>query len=121
IIILDGAGRVSRMNRAAGELAGPRGAAPAGRPIEALGPGQPWQAAEKLVGTIRGGRVGTTLQVRDEISGRYWDVAGGRFAGPELEEGRILVVAREITPLVELQASLRRAETMTAMGSWSPA
>lgn len=116
IIILDGEGRVSRMNRAASELAGPRGGTPAGRPVEALGSGQPWQAAGELMGAIRGDRAGATLQVRDENSGRHWDVAVGRIAGPELQEGRILIVAREITPLVELQASLRRAETMTVMG-----
>lgn len=117
IVILDREGRVTRMNRAARALANPLSETAADRPVEALGPGQPWQAAADLVRAFYKDSSLDSLQVRDQASGRSWDVAVSHFEGPELREGRILVRGREITRLVELQASLARAETMTAMGA----
>jgi len=116
ILIMEPSGDVVRVNRAALELSGLSEAEIAGRPIDAIGDGEPWQTASQLVSYIAGGRQGTTAETKDD-GGRTWDIIVTRFSAPDGGPERFILVLWEITGIVELQESLRRNETLSAMGT----
>ena len=116
VLILDFAGRIVRLNAAGQQLAGRPYEACIGMPVSQLGVEQPWRKAAEVVEAMRRQQAGVQFQVTDPTTGRTWDVAGSLWSRPG-EERRVIVVAADITRLMELQASLRRSETMSAMGA----
>jgi PAS domain S-box-containing protein len=116
ILIMERSGAVVRVNRAALDLSGLSEEKIAGRPIDAIGDGEPWQTAAQLVSYIAGEKQGTTAETRD-ADGRTWDIIITRFSANNDGAERFILVLWEITGIVELQESLRRSETLSAMGT----
>jgi PAS domain S-box-containing protein len=116
ILLIDHAGAVLRGNRAACDLAALDEEAITGRTVVSLGEGEPWQTAAELVKHIAAGRAGTSAETKDQ-RGRTWDLNVAQFRTLEGEAQRFILVFWEITGVVELQESLRRSETMSAMGT----
>ena len=116
VVLLDPKGLVTRLNRAALELAGGSWDASLGAPLHTLGSGEPWATASTLAAAVR--RRGGSLSgsAKDPASGRTWALSASRFNAPEVGE-RSVVVARDVTEIVRLEESLRRKETMSAMGA----
>jgi signal transduction histidine kinase len=115
VLVLDWTGRIVRGNAAAQQLAARRSEEWVGEPVTSLGPNQPWPKIAELAVSIRrqpteGG------QVVDPATGRAWDIACRVWRGTG-DERRIIVIATDITKLLELQSSLQRSETMSAMGA----
>ena len=117
VVLLDPSGRITRLNRAAAEAAGGRFEGNIGASLPALGAGEPWASAATLAEGVS--RHGGALQqsALDVASGHTWAISASRFEAPEVGEARVLVVARDITEFVRLEETLRRRETMSAMGS----
>ena len=118
ILIMERSGAVVRVNRAALDLSGLSEDEIAGRSIDAIADGEPWQTAAQLVSYIAGERQGTTAETKDS-GGRTWDIIITRFSANGDGDGaeRFILVLWEITGIVELQESLRRSETLSAMGT----
>jgi PAS domain S-box-containing protein len=116
ILVTDGLGRVARLNEAAARLAGATREACLGREVEALAAGEPWVTAARLARTARHVHESPSERTTDDSEGRVWDVAARLFPerGPE---GRVIVTARDVTELVELEDSLRHSEKVAALGA----
>ena len=114
IVLLDFSGRVLRLNRLAKETSGKGYWQIKGKPVESIAPGQPWQRAAEMAKAVVQSRTNRSCQVRDPDTLKTWDLTANVVAGPG---ERIILVARDITTTVELQETLRKTETMSAMGA----
>jgi PAS domain S-box-containing protein len=116
ILVTERNGAIVRVNRAARELSGVAENEIAGKTISQLGTGEPWQTASQLVGYIAAEGSGTAAETKD-AEGRTWDLTIEHFSTPSDGTPRFILVLWEITGIVALQESLRRSETMSAMGT----
>ncbi|HEX3129273.1 MAG TPA: ATP-binding protein [Thermoanaerobaculia bacterium] len=116
LLLVELDGRVVRLNRAARDLAGVEFDEAVDHPLSILGDNQPWRAIRELLAETAGTDAKSSVRARDD-QGRSWDISMSPvITNPDGQRG-VVVVARDITDLVRLQESLRRSETMSAMGA----
>jgi PAS domain S-box-containing protein len=116
LLLVELDGRIIRLNRAARDLAGVDYEAAVYHPISVLGDTQPWRAIRELLSEVASTGAEAAARTRDD-QGRSWDISMSPVVtSPDGQKG-VVVVARDITDLVRLQESLRRSETMSAMGA----
>ena len=116
ILILDDKDRIVRLNAAARELAGVPFEALIGRAVTEISAGAMWRDVAELLPRTHVDAP-FAAQVLDANTGRTYDVAVGRFEMPEGGGQRRIIVLRDVTHLMEMEASVRRSETMSAMGA----
>ena len=115
VMLLEMDGRIVRVNEAARDLAGLTYEQVLHRPVAFLWSAEPWRAISTLLPQVEATGEAAATQARDD-EGRTWDVSLSPVISPDGQRG-VVVVARDITDLVRLQESLRRSETMSAMGA----
>ncbi|MEW6208441.1 MAG: PAS domain S-box protein [Acidobacteriota bacterium] len=115
IVILDSRGVVRRLNRAAKEMIDRDYGEIIGKDIRLIAQNEPWQKAAEIATAIDERAGQQSCQVKDEASSTIWDITASRASMFEAGEA-VIAVARDVTTIFELQESLRRSETMVAMG-----
>lgn len=118
LLLLETDGRIVRLNEAARALAGVPFEAAVQQPVRKLGEASPWPALAGLVEEAARTFQITTRQERaaGDSQGRAWDLSVSPMVGPDGQR-KLVAVLLDITDLVKLQESLRRSETMSAMGA----
>ncbi len=110
VLLVDGDGRVIRLNRAAWELAGRPVAECLGRTLSRLGAGAPWSTALPLPATaLRDG----AASAETHEGTRWWEVVATRVA----ETGPVVLVFRDVSRMRALERSAGEAEQMAALGA----
>jgi PAS domain S-box-containing protein len=112
LVIVDRNGVVQRSNRAAFARAGGESSG-AGGPVNDLGPEELWRTIDRLARTVEGTQ---RVQVDDSLTGRTWDLSVDILPTKD-GQPQIVAAARDVTAFVQLQQSLRRSETMAALGA----
>lgn len=114
LLLVEADGRIIRMNEAARELGGVSYEGAIHHPLAVLGEDHPWRMVRALLPEAAGGRR-VSAQAKDG-TGRTWDVSVSPVVGPDGGRWSVVVIL-DVTDTVRLQESLRRSETMSAMGA----
>ncbi len=115
ILILAPNGRILRANAAADELSG--ASSVVGRTLSSIGQGEPWDEAAVAVRRLLAGAQLDTSEVRDEESGRYWQIEASLAPSVDRGGNKVILKLRDVTDMVRLQESLRRSEVMATLGA----
>lgn len=91
-----------------------------GKTLDVIGNVEPWAVAKELLNEVRKTRTALCRRAVENLSGRTWEISANPTPDPDIidgDEDYIVLVLREITSLVQMQASLHRNETMSLLGS----
>jgi len=115
IAVVDKRGIVVRANVTARELARDVGCEEfVGRHVEEVTRYEAWMRATDLVGLVRVHGVAMSAQFTDPRTKRTWDLQASPVAGDEDRD--VVIAARDITDIVEMEASIRRNEKLAELG-----
>lgn len=117
VLIVDLEGRIRRLNKAAQEIAASDKDEIIGQDIALAGVGQPWEKAAELLKNIRESGGTRLAEVRDHGTGRTWEITLYLIHDFGSAGERVILIAQDTTNRTELEASLRRSEMMSLLGS----
>lgn len=118
ILLVDGDARILRLNRTARDLLlAPTYGDVLGHRLDDVAGVEPWATATQLVRSMTDEPAGGSRNVSVLASRRAWDVEATIWTRAEAGETRIVLLVRDVTATVRLQESLRRTETMAAIGA----
>jgi PAS domain S-box-containing protein len=117
VLIVDLEGKIRRLNKAAQQVAGSEKEEIIGQHIASAGAGEPWQKAAELLENIRENGGARLAEVRDNSTGKTWAITIYLIHEFGSVGERAILIAQDITNRTELEASLRRSEMMSLLGS----
>jgi PAS domain S-box-containing protein len=118
IVLADARGRVVRLNRAALALAVEPGFASAvGRNLEELADREPWRTGLDIHRRVLLSESSVVDEVHDAATGRSFYLLGSPWFRVQGEAPWCVLTFRDVTDYTTMQAQLRRARTLEAMGS----
>ncbi len=116
LVVLDAHDRLARLNAAAQRLLGLEFKDLLGRTLESIAPWEPWNGVTAAAREARARAASVSCQVRGERS-KAWQVSASVVPAEVPDARRVIVLARDVTDLVGLEGSLRRAEAMAQLGA----
>jgi signal transduction histidine kinase len=118
IVLADADGRIVRLNRGALDLAEDFGFVNAlGRRLDELSAHEPWHTALDLHRQVGETQASVVAEARDGSTGRSFYLLGSPWPRTTGEGLWRVLTFRDVTHFTAMQAQLRRARTMEAMGS----
>jgi signal transduction histidine kinase len=116
IVILGSNLNVARINRAARMLAGKQYGEIIGQPLSRLESTEPWRSIREVSAEVQKNRGPVARQVKDP-AGRTLDLLAMLFNADDSSDGRVIVIAWDVTALVDLQARFEQQRTMATIGA----
>ncbi|MGZ8833796.1 MAG: ATP-binding protein [Thermoanaerobaculia bacterium] len=116
IIILGSDLNVARINRAARMLAGKQYGEIIGQPLSRLESAEPWKSISHVSAQVQSTRAPVARQVKDS-AGRTLDLLAMLFNAEDPADGRVIVIAWDVTALVDLQIRYEQQRTMATIGA----
>lgn len=117
VLIVDLEGRVRRLNKAAHEIADRQHDEIVGQRISEAGAGEPWKRAAELISQIRENGGARSAECVDRATGKVWTITAYLIHEFGSFGERAILIAQDITQRSELEASVRRSEMMSMLGS----
>lgn len=117
VLIIDLEGRIRRLNKAAHAIADINSEEIVGQKIAAAGQGEPWQKAADLISQIRENGGARSAECQDQVTGKVWAITVYLIHEFGSFGERAILIAQDITQRSELEASVRRSEMMSLLGS----
>lgn len=116
IVIVAPEAVVARINRAARMLVGKQYGEIVGQSLRGLPPNEPWMSMADLAEEVQQRRSPAARQVRDD-QGRTLDLLAMLFNSDDPRDQRVIVIAWDVSALVDLQSRLEQQRTMATMGA----
>jgi PAS domain S-box-containing protein len=117
IVLADAEGRIVRLNRAALAMAtDARFGAAVGRNLADLAAGEPWNTVLDMHGRVGAGGSSVVAEARDAETGRSSYLLASPWFRGEGQPPWAVLTFRDVTDYTTMQAQLRRARTLEAMG-----
>ena len=117
VLIVDLEGRIRRLNKAAHEIADRQNEEILGQKVAEAGQGEPWQKAADLINQIRENGGARSAECEDRVTGKVWTITVYLIHEFGSFGERAILIAQDITQRSELEASVRRSEMMSMLGS----
>ena len=117
LFIVDAKGRIKRLNCAASNLCKNGHRFEIGQNLKSLATREPLNSLVRLFTQVSVARPFESCQVRDAASGTSWEISSTLIKEFENTGEHVLLMVRDVTRIIKLEASLQQSERLSVMGT----